>query len=263
MAYHRMFAGVRGIEYVEDDATWIVTDGGAPGNMVLRSRFADADVDRRIDEVIEAIGQHTNYVEWMVFPGCRPPDLAGRVAARGSAGGPDGRWELVGEIGGPGGTWMRADLTAIPTRRRGQSLSAGFRVERVSTEAMLEEWRSASSAGFGGGEYHNFFDAYSRHGFGSDARALHYIGYLGIRAVTSGTLLLEGRCAGIYNVSTPESDRRQGFGSAITHVMMREAHVRGYEWAWLQSSRMGRGVYAGLGFVDIDIGVREYRWKRR
>src|SRR5262249_56676142 len=102
-----------------------------------------------------------------------------------------------------------------------------------------------------------------RHGFGKDAVSLHYIGYLGSRPVTSGTLLLAGGCAAIYDVSTPKADRRQGFGAAITHAMMRAARERGHAWAWLQSSPVGRGVYAALGFAEVDIGMREYRWKRR
>ena len=263
VAYMRMFAGVRGIQFVDDDVTWIVTDAGAPGNMVVRSRFTDATADRRIDDVVEAVGRHTDYVEWLVFPGCRPANIADRVAARGAAGGPGGRWELVGEVGGPGGTWMLADLTDMCAAPARQLPSARFRVEQVTSEAMLENWRAVSSAGFGGGEYHNFFEAYARHGFGEDARALHYIGYLDSRPATSGTLLLAGGCAGIYDVSTPESDRRKGLGAAITYAMMRAARERGHEWAWLQSSPMGRGVYAALGFTEVGIGVKEYRWKRR
>jgi hypothetical protein len=263
VAYLRLFAGVRGVEFVDDDVTWVVTDAGAPGNIALRSRFTDAAADRRIDEVLGAIGRHADYVEWLVFPGCRPANLAGRLTARGAAGGPGGRWELEGDIGGPGGAWMAADLGAMSDAPAGPWPSSPFRIERVSNLAMLEEWRAASAAGFGGGELHNFLEAYARDGFGDGAQALHYLGRLDGRPVTSGTLLLAAGCAGIYDVSTPGPDRRNGFGAAITDAMMRAARERGYAWAWLQSSPIGRSVYAGLGFTEIAAGVREYRWKRR
>ncbi|MEM7032422.1 MAG: hypothetical protein AAF629_22915 [Chloroflexota bacterium] len=260
VTYFRLFAGIAGIHYVEGDVTWNITDEGAPGNLVLKTQFQGEALDEFIDETIAEIGKYADGIDWMVFPICQPGNLADRIKARGLEGGPDGAWELTGKIGGPGGNWMLADLTNLGL---GPSVSDRFRVVRVDDEESLEAWRLASCAGFGGGSYHNFYEAYARHGFAQDAQAHHYIGYLDDQPVTSGTLLMAGGSASLYNISTPDAVRRQGFGGAITYFMMKEMQHRGYDWTWIMASNEGKGVYANLGYVPTDFGIREYRWQRR
>ena len=260
IAYFRLFEGLPDVHFTEtDDVTWIVADFGAPGNHILRAQFTEESVDRRIDEVISDVGELANAIDWYVFPGSSPHDLGQRLAARGQAGGPDGSWGLVGEIGGPGGNWMIADLTTLG---HAPATPDGFHIEQVRNEAMLEQWCAVSAAGFGGGDLQVFYHAYARHGFGDEAIVAHYIGFLEDQPVTSSTLLVAGGSASVYNVSTPEDFRRQGFGGAITYVCMQEALRRGYQDAWIWSSDQGRGVYGRLGYVPVDFGVREYQWKR-
>jgi predicted GNAT family acetyltransferase len=260
ITYFRIFAGIPGVRYGEGPATWIVTDSGAPGTQVLKSNFPSETVDQQIDAVIAEMGQYTDEIDWLVFPGCRPAHLGARLAARGRAGGPDGLWQLVGEIPGLAGNWMLADLTTLPPA---PTVSKRFRIVRVNDEPMLEAWRQISADGFGGGDYHNFYQAYAQHGFAAHALAHHYIGYLDEQPVTSGTLLLAGGSASIYNVSTPIKLRGQGFGSAITYAMLEEMCRRGYRWSWIWASELGRSVYAKLGFAPADFGVREYQWRRQ
>ena len=109
-------------------------------------------------------------------------------------------------------------------------------------------------------QYEHIADAYARHGFGPQAISLHYIGYLHDEPVTSATLLLAGGIAGIWDVSTPPALRGQGFGSAITMHMLHQAYERGYQHAWVWSSKIGKRVYERVGFVAADFGVREYQW---
>jgi GNAT superfamily N-acetyltransferase len=161
---------------------------------------------------------------------------------------------------GLGGTWMLADLTAfLPST---PSIPDNFHIQLVCDTTMLEAWKQISAEGFGGNTQ-IYYDAYARHGFGSDACSLHYIGYLDDQAVTSSTLLLAGGIASVYDVSTPPALRRQGFGGAITFATLQEARQRGYKHAWIWSSQMGKSVYSKLGFVAADFGVREYRWRKR
>lgn len=259
VTYFRIFADIPGVHYVEGPATWIATEEGAPGTQMLKSDFPSAAVDQHIDAVLRAMGQYTSEIDWMVFPGCRPANLGERLAARGRAGGPDGQWKLVSEIPNMGGNWMAIDLTDLPPA---PVVDERFRIVRVNDAQMLEAWRQISAEGFGGGEYHNFYQAYARHGFATDALAHHYIGYLADQPVTSGTLLLAGGSASIYNVSTPRQRRRQGFGGAITYALLAEMRRRGYTWSWIWASQLGKSVYAKLGFVPTDFGVREYQWRR-
>jgi hypothetical protein len=257
--YFRLFAGLPGITFIEEDVTWIASHG-VPGSLVLSTQLASDEVHQQIDETLRQIGQHTNAVDWFVFSGCQPADLGSRLAVHGAAGGPNGEWMLYGKIGGPGGTWMIADLTALPAS---PPVPDSFHVKQVADQAMLDEWAKINAKGFGGSDYSSFHAAYSRHGFGRHAQAVHFTGYLGDEAVTSSTLLVAGGSASVYNVSTPTDLRCRGFGGAITHAALQQAHEWGYSSAWIWSSPLGRGVYAKLGFVVTDFGVREYQWRKR
>lgn len=259
ITYYRHFAGLPGITFVEDAVTWIASQG-APGSTVLSTQLSDNEVDTQIDETLRQVGQHTDAIDWFVFPGCRPVDLGNRLVGRGEAGGPDGEWVLYGNIGGPPGTWMLADLAALPDST---PVATGFHVERVTNQRMFDEWSEINARGFGASDYTDYHAAYSRHGFGADAQAVHFIGYVGDEAVTSSTLLVGGGSASVYNVSTPVELRRQGFGGAITHAALQHARNLGYRWTWIWSSPLGKSVYAKLGFVVTDFGIREYQWKKR
>jgi GNAT superfamily N-acetyltransferase len=247
IAYFRLFAGLPGITFIDQDVTWTASVSSAPGNQVLRTRLSGSSgaIERRIDELIAQFGQHADQIDWLVFPGDQPADLGQRLEARG----------MPGSLGG---IWMLADLTAPSSA---PAVPDGFHIQPVRDAAALATWSDISTAGFGDNTQ-IFYDAYARHGFGRDAYSLHYVGYLGDRPVTSSTLLLAGGIASVYDVSTPPAFRRQGFGGAITFATLQEARLRGYRDAWIWSSQMGKGVYSRLGFVAGDFGVREYRWRK-
>lgn len=244
VAYFRLFAGLPGITAVDEDVFWLVSARGEPGSQVLRALLPDDAVEERIDAILGQIGRHTDRVDWMVFPACRPADLGARLAARGMP-------------GGPGGTWMLAGLPVPPDL---VPTPEGFRVEQVRDLPALDAWRDTSAAGFGA-DVQIHAEAYARHGFGPEAFSLHYIGYLHDTPVTSATLLLAGGIAGLWDISTPPALRRRGYGGAITLALLDEARRRGYTQAWVWSSPMGRPVYERAGFVAADFGIREYVWR--
>lgn len=247
LAYFRVFAGLPGVTVATDsDVVWSINEGGPPGNHVLWTRLTEATVERRIDEILGQIGRHTDRLDWLVFPACRPLDLGPRLAARGL-------------IGGPGGTWMLADLTAPAAEVPPPD---GWRVEVVRDEAMLALWTRLSGEGFGG-DVQIFHDAYARHGFRPEAASSRFIGYARDEPVTSATLSLAGGIAGLFDVSTPPGFRRRGYGDAITRALMRAARQRGFRQMWTWASAMGKSVYQRAGFIAADFGIREYRWSER
>jgi hypothetical protein len=255
--YHRLFMGLPGVSFVDEDVVYIACQG-LPGSKVIGTNFTTGDLSKRINETLDRVGRTTASIDWLVFSHCQPPDLGeqlieySKVAADG--------WRLTGDVGGPGGIWMLADLTPLSDR---PDVDRNFCVRRVRSETQLKEWEAINLEGFGSNDHQVLYGAFSRHGFSSDASALHYVGYLNDEAVTSATLFLGAGIAGIYNVSTPEAWRRQGFGSAITHATLRDAQQRDYQKAFLQSSHLGKGVYSNLGFVTADFGIREYVWQKR
>jgi hypothetical protein len=75
-----------------------------------------------------------------------------------------------------------------------------------------------------------------------------YVGYIGLDAVATAEVTIGGGVVGLYNISTLETHRRQGIGSAITVRPLLDARAGGYKTAILQASPAGQGVYTRLGF---------------
>lgn len=245
MAYMRLFAGLPGMTMYDAETFWFVSNKSAPGNLILRTGFSADSAEQQIEDLLNQIGQYTKRFGWFVFPCDQPDDLGKRLEARGMQ-------------SGMGGNWLWSDLNSL----RQPEMPNQFRIEPVRDDAMMATWVRVSEAGFGE-ELGIFYDAYARHGYGGDAFSLHYIGYVGDTAVTSGTLLDAGGCATIYDISTPPTFRGQGFGGAMTHGLMWEIRKRGYADTWIWSSNMAKSLYQKLGYVDVDFGLREHVWKKR
>ena len=79
-----------------------------------------------------------------------------------------------------------------------------------------------------------------------------YIGELDREPVVTAMSVTIGEAVGIFNVATPEAHRRRGYGAAITAYAALEGCASGAEWAWLQSSEAGYGVYEKLGFTTLE-----------
>ena len=245
IAYMRLFKDLPGITMVDADTFWCVCKRNAPGDAILRAKWPVEKVEERIDCLFERIGGLIDGIDWMVFPGDQPADLGKRLEARGMP-------------AGGGGNWLWVDLNGLAPA---PEVPAGFHVEQVLDDAGMAAWVEISKTGFGV-ELPWFYEAYARHGYGPGAFSRHYIGYLDETPVTSGTLLEAGGCASIYDISTPPALRRQGFGGAITHFLMRKIHEHGYADTWIWSSNLGKSVYQKLGYVEADFGMREYQWRK-
>jgi GNAT superfamily N-acetyltransferase len=59
-----------------------------------------------------------------------------------------------------------------------------------------------------------------------------------------------GDC-GIFNVTTLETSRRRGIGTALVTALLLDAQARGCVTATLQSTEMAERVYAKVGFRDL------------
>ncbi len=245
IVYMRLFAGLPGMMIVDTEETfWFISNKPAPGDIILRANWPADQAEARIDALLADVGQHLDQCDWFVFPSDQPPDLGQRLEARGMP-------------GGQGGNWLWADLTTLGDS---PNVPNNFHIKYVANDGMMREWIKVSEAGFGE-SLSDFYDAYSRHGYGDDAYSLHYLGYLGETPVTSGTLLDAGGCGVVYDISTPPEFRRQGFGGAITHRIMQEIRRRGHTDTWIWSSNLGQSVYQKLGFINADFGLREHTWK--
>jgi GNAT superfamily N-acetyltransferase len=87
---------------------------------------------------------------------------------------------------------------------------------------------------------------------GADPRAFHTLvaRRRGENVATAIAFDHDGDC-GIYNMSTVQSARRQGLGTALTARHVHDAAARGCSTASLQSTPMAERVYAAVGFRDL------------
>ncbi len=82
------------------------------------------------------------------------------------------------------------------------------------------------------------------------------VGSVGGEPVSTALVSVSGRTAGVYSVATPSEHRRRGYGAAMTWAAVAEGVRRGCDLAVLQSSAMGKPVYAAMGFTEIG----QYLW---
>jgi ribosomal protein S18 acetylase RimI-like enzyme len=78
-----------------------------------------------------------------------------------------------------------------------------------------------------------------------------FLGFEDGRAVSTGSLFLDGDTGHIFDVSTPSTHRGRGFGTAMMRAVLEEARALGARRAGLQASQDGLGVYRRLGFHEI------------
>ncbi len=247
-AYFEGFACLPQCEFQRDsEITWFISNG-PPGDTVLHTQYPSERVDEKIDETLHMLKARAKKGWWQVLPSCQPADLAQRLQERG----------LVK-------TESRPVMTAaLEVLEREKPLPGNVRIERVGDMAALHDWFIASAAGFEAKDEEAvqiYFDAYAALGFAFDATFHHYVGYLNDKPVTSSTLLLAAGVAGLYDVSTVPTARRQGLGRAITVAPLLEASSRGYRYAVLQSSDEGLNLYQSIGFRAL-YREENYLWER-
>jgi GNAT superfamily N-acetyltransferase len=76
----------------------------------------------------------------------------------------------------------------------------------------------------------------------------HVLAWMYGRAVGAGTLIASGGVAGVYNVATVPSARRQGVAAAVMAALHERALELGYPGTALASSSMGIPLYDRLGY---------------
>lgn len=79
-----------------------------------------------------------------------------------------------------------------------------------------------------------------------------YVGEVSGQPVVTAAALTRGPWVGVFNVATVAEYRRRGYGAAITAHVAADAAAHGAQWAWLQSSPAGYGVYRRLGFELLE-----------
>ena len=234
-----------GGEERDDEAVHWTIGGSVIGyhNCVVR---ADLDTEHA-DEVIvasrELMRTYGVLGSWHVGPSMRPDDLGSRLAALGFEGGPE-----------PG---MAADLHEMPE----VDVPNGLHIERVSSDADLDDYERVLAGGFGEGPPEAAWvrEIYARIGLDDDAWR-HFVGRIDGTPVATATIFFGAGAAGLYFVCTSPDARGRGIGAAISHAALADARdAAGFGLGVLGSSPMGQRVYERLGFRTV-CDVYVYEW---
>jgi ribosomal protein S18 acetylase RimI-like enzyme len=223
-----------GVVHEDPQLTWISTGARIRFyNGVIRTRLDPADADRVIHAVADEFRERDWLMAWWVMPNSHPADLAPRLAAQGFT-----LWD--GDLG------MAADLDAIPD---GAPPPTGVTIERIRTEAGLEDWLRAFGEGFGVPEAALADYARLPRGVAPEQSLFRY--YLArADGVPAGTALwFPAQDAAVLDeIATVPPMRRRGIANAVTYAALRDARDAGYRTAVLVASEAGAGVYRRLGF---------------
>jgi GNAT superfamily N-acetyltransferase len=112
----------------------------------------------------------------------------------------------------------------------------------------LDEVAAVATAGFGGDLAIN--RAFVADPVFQDPHARVYLAWLDGRPVSTVETSLQNGVLGVFGVATIPDARGKGIGGAITAHAVRD-RAADSDLAFLQSSEMGHGVYANLGFRDL------------
>lgn len=80
-----------------------------------------------------------------------------------------------------------------------------------------------------------------------------YIGFFNDEPVSTGALYFTEKSIGIYDISTKETYRNRGFGSAVFDYLLNEIKDDDREYCILQASEDGAGIYKNRGFREAGI----------
>ena len=218
------------------DATLVA--GGRPFEALnhvvrLNVRGTDAAIERRIDEIDAELRTRASVPStWWIGPSTAPADLARRLHTRGFI-------DAEPEYG------MVVDLASVgrPT------VAAEEVVDTAGLDAFLEVM--AGAYGWAeDGRSSVWAELYRSPLAPSERPWWHVVVRRDGRAAACASLFTVAGHAFVTNVGTIPASRGAGLGTAATLAVLEIARRLGYRRASLTASRMGRGVYARIGFRE-------------
>jgi GNAT superfamily N-acetyltransferase len=229
------------------DTTWVASGRPLEGlNHVLRAELGGTDttLEARIEEIDAGLRERGSVpATWWIGPSTRPDDLAQRLEGRGFI-------EAEPEYG----MTIDLDAMAVPS-----AATAGV-VRPVVDAAGLDDFLAVMAGAYGwsdDGRSSAWAELYRLPIDLANAPWRHVVVRADGRPAACATLFTAADHAFVTNVGTIPTARGRGLGTTATLAVLLIAADLGYARASLTASRMGRGVYARIGFRD-DATLR--RW---
>ena len=212
--------------------------GGRPFeslNHVLRLDLGgtDAAIEARIDDIdAELRARESVPATWWIGPSTSPADLGRRLLARGFV-------DAEPEYG------MAIDVASAS--------QPAMAVDAVTDAAGLNAFLEVMAGAYGWsdeGRSSVWAELYRSPLVPPEAPWWHVVVPRGDRPAACASLFTAEGYAFVTNVGTIPAARGAGLGTAATLAVLDIARRLGYDRASLTASRMGRGVYARIGFRE-------------
>ena len=209
-------------------------------NLVLPFGNSSAEPGPIIDAARSRARSRNVPTAWWVGPSNPTPDIGSEL-------------EENGFVHGAQLTGMAVDLLTL---NKNELIPHGLTISRVNNAGGLETWCRimTSVSEFPDFAAAAFLEMCHDIGILKDHRWHLYVGYLDDTPVSTSALFLSASVAGIYSVTTLPDSRGQGFGTAMTHFPLLDAHSKGFKVGVLFASEMAVNMYRKMGFQEYCTG---------
>jgi ribosomal protein S18 acetylase RimI-like enzyme len=227
--------------HVIDAPELVMADAGLSSdtfNIVCRARLTIDQAPQYIRTAIGFFEQARQPFSWWVGPAVRPTNLGQLLI---DAGLQRADTELA----------MAADLASL---RTDDTTLAGLEIRRVGSVAELQDFARIIA----GPAERQFYELAAPALLATDSPQWRYVGYLDGLPAATAELTASGGLAGLYNITTLESFRRRGIGTAITLLPLLDARAAGFHTGFLQAAAAGVGMYTRIGFQHFG-DITEYK----
>lgn len=220
---------------VIDDPNILIVDSTFASdtfNYICRARF-ETDVEREIERAVSYFKSRNLPYAWWVTPNSYPHNL-GTYLNR------CGLQQTEQDLG------MIADLNDLPVLKTPEKLE----IRRVNSIEGMHDFAFVVSSVFDPPDpvVRSFYENVSNVILTEDCPLQLFVAYFDGKPVSTSALFIDLQIAGIYSVTTLQTFRRHGFGTAVTLTALKFARHEGLKFAALQASEDGKHIYEALGF---------------